>query len=116
MIHTASINRFLPTLPVVGGRREPTVLLRAGFNSRLFSVLKQSFFCMSLWITMPLAIWLSSGWVGLFIVLQALLGAATLHNIATPNSGLRTARVSSLAGQQIFEGEVSCALIKSETN
>jgi hypothetical protein len=116
MIQIASIPRFLPTLSLMGGRMEPAALVRAGFNSRLFSVLKESFICMSLWITMPLAIWLSSGWIGLFIVLQAVLGAASLHTLPTLKPRLGTAGMGPLARMEILEGEVPCPLIKTETH
>jgi hypothetical protein len=115
MIHIASITRFQATIAVIGSRTDLAALVRAGSNSRMLGMLRQCFLGLSLWITMPLAIWLSSGWLGLLILFQAFLSAASLHSIEIQRSNLRTARVKSFAGAEILEGEASCALIKPET-
>jgi hypothetical protein len=68
------------------------------------------FCCLSLWLSFPMVIWLSSGWIGLLAYWQALAGVACLLEKPRPNPALRTA----LAGNELSEGELSCCLVKSE--
>jgi hypothetical protein len=70
------------------------------------------FYCLSLCLSLPLVIWLSSGWIGLLAHWQALAGVACLLEKVKPNPqpALRTI----LAGNELSEGELSCCLVKSE--
>ncbi len=86
--------------------------LRGWLGSNILGRLMDCFYCLSLWISLPLAIWLSSGWIGLLIHWQALSGAACLLEKATQKAGL--APLAPLAGANIFEGETPCAVVKSE--
>jgi hypothetical protein len=81
-----SIRRFV--LPVLAGWRLtqlfaeedsswyriecPRKKLDIGYLGRL----RNCFYCLNLWFSLPLAIWLSSGWIGLLLQWQALAGAA----------------------------------------
>ena len=56
------------------GPRELIVCLSASFAERLMNC----FYCLSLWFSHPLAIWLSTGWVGLLLHWQALSGPSCL--------------------------------------
>ncbi|MDR3771858.1 MAG: hypothetical protein P4L26_00845 [Terracidiphilus sp.] len=88
------------------------VRLRAGLGSGMFGRLMDCFYCLSLWLSLPLAIWLSSGWIGLLVNWQALSGAACLLEKATQKA--EQPPPASLAGTEVFEGETSCAVVKSE--
>jgi hypothetical protein len=70
------------------------------------------FYCLSLWLSLPLAIWLSGGWVGLIGHWQALSGVACLLEKArlSPQSAFRAI----FAGTEISQGEPICGLVKSE--
>jgi hypothetical protein len=57
--------------------------LRGSLGSGILGRLMDCFYCLSLWISLPLAIWLSSGWIGLLVHWQALSGAACLLEKAT---------------------------------
>jgi len=59
------------------------VRLRAWLGASIFGRLMDCFYCLSLWVSLPLAIWLSSGTVGLLVHWQALSGAACLLEKAT---------------------------------
>jgi hypothetical protein len=50
------------------------------------------FYCLSLWFSLPLVVWLSSGWIGLLGHWQMLAGAACLFEKIrrTPQPALRT--------------------------
>ncbi len=89
------------------------VRLRASLGSSMLGRLMDCFYCLSLWISLPLAVWLSTGWIGLLVHWQALSGAACLLETATLRAG--PASPATLAGTKIFEGEPSCAVVKSET-
>jgi len=56
--------------------RHSTERLCAFRNSRMATWLSNGFFCVSLWISLLIAIWLCRGWVGLFFSGQ-ILSAAT---------------------------------------
>ena len=45
---------------------------------RVFARLMDCFYCLSLWASLPLAIWMSNGWIGLLVQWPALSGAACL--------------------------------------
>jgi hypothetical protein len=88
------------------------VRLRERLGASILGRLMDCFYCLSLWISLPLAIWLSSGWIGLLVNWQALSGAACLLEKATQKA--EPALHATLAGAGIFEGETSCAVVKSE--
>jgi hypothetical protein len=54
------------------------VRVRERLGASFLGQLMDCFYCLSLWFSLPLAIWLSSGWVGLLLHWQALSGAACL--------------------------------------
>lgn len=81
-------------------------VLGASFLGRLMDC----FYCLSLWFSLPLAIWLSSGWIGLLLHWQALSGAACLlEKLTSP-------REQVFPPIPNFEGEAPCAVAKSEVN
>ena len=88
------------------------VRLRARLGPSILGSLMDCFYCLSLWISLPLAIWLSSGWIGLLVQWQALSGAACLLETATQMT--QPASPASFAKSEIREGELSCAVVKSE--
>lgn len=55
-----------------GGPRELLVRISSSIAERLMNCI----YCLSLWFSHPLAIWLSTGWVGLLLHWQALCGSA----------------------------------------
>jgi len=81
-----------------------------GVPSRLMNC----FYWLSLWVALPLAIWLTLGWIGLLNHWQALSGMACLLE-RTRLSSQRELRVV-LDGNEISEGETSCGLVKSEAS
>ena len=54
------------------------VKLRARLGQSVLGRLMDCFYCLSLWVSLPLAIWASDGWVGLLVQWPALSGAACL--------------------------------------
>jgi hypothetical protein len=56
---------------------------RARLGASILGRLMDCFYCVSLWVSLPLAVWLSDGWMGLFVHWQALSGAACLFQRAT---------------------------------
>ena len=54
------------------------VRLRTKLGAGTLGRLMDCFFCLSLWLSLPIAIWLSNGWIGLLLHWQALSGAACL--------------------------------------
>jgi hypothetical protein len=77
------------------------------------------FYTLCLSISLPLAIWLSSGWIGLFVNwiglfvnYQAFSGVARLLEKATPNA--QAVLQGSLARAEFSQGETSCTGVKSE--
>jgi hypothetical protein len=88
--------------------------LRAWLGSSVFGRLMDCFYCLSLWVSLPLAIWLSSGWIGLLVNWQALSGTACLLERTT--RGAQPASPGSPAGTEILEGDASCAVARSEAS
>jgi hypothetical protein len=82
----------------------------ARFRCRAQRRMVDCFYCLSLWLSFPMVIWLSSGWVGLLAYWQAPAGIACLLEKAKPNPASRAA----LAENELSEGELSCCLVKSE--
>lgn len=59
------------------------------------------FYCLSLWVALPVAILLSDGWIGLFVQWPALSGAACLfHRVtalpAQPQAGRKRIRIETI--------------------
>ena len=81
-------------------------------RSRAYRRFTESFYCLSLWLSLPLFIWLNSGWIGLLAHWQALAGVAFLLERMRP--GPQPASRAALAGNKLSEGELSCCLVKSE--
>ncbi len=54
------------------------VKLRAWLGQSVLGRLMDCFYCLSLWVSLPLAIWASDGWTGLLLQWPALSGAACL--------------------------------------
>jgi len=129
MIHIAPNHGFPTSLALVRTSRfvasaenlpAPPPSLCASVDSRALAVLKHAAFCFSLWVTMPLAIWLCSGWVGLFILLQAFLAAANLPALAPRTSlpdprKVKSAENEMSLGTKISPGESPCALLNAKT-
>ena len=94
------------------GDPEPSAGSCAWPRSRPHGQLMGCFYCLSLSLSLPLAIWLSSGWVGLLGHWQALSGVDCLLEKArlSPQPAFRAI----LAGTEIYEGEPICGLVKSE--
>jgi hypothetical protein len=88
------------------------VRLRARLGSGILGRLMDCFYCLSLWISLPMAIWLSSGWIGLLVHWQALSGAACLLETATRKAP--AAPPASFPESEMHAGELSCAAVKSE--
>lgn len=79
-------------------------LLGESFLGRLMDC----FYCLSLWLSLPLAIGLSNHWIALLLQWQALSGAACLLEKLT--SGPR----HELPLLPRFEGDIACAVVKSD--
>jgi hypothetical protein len=54
------------------------VRLRARLGSSMLGRMMDCFYCLSMWVSLPLAIWASDGWMGLILQWPALSGAACL--------------------------------------
>jgi alkylhydroperoxidase family enzyme len=59
------------------------------------------FYCLSLWVALPVAILLSDGWIGLFVQWPALSGAARLFHRVTalpvePHTGTQWIRIETI--------------------
>ncbi|MGA2903896.1 MAG: hypothetical protein ABSD98_08690 [Candidatus Korobacteraceae bacterium] len=90
------------------------VRLRSTLGSSVLGRLMDCFFCLSLWVSLPLAFLLGSGWIGLLIQWQALSGVACLLEKATQRP--QSVYPASLASAEIFEGDTPCAVVKSEAS
>jgi hypothetical protein len=82
------------------GRRGPSVRLGMKADNGFIGGLTGRFYCLSLWFSLPLAIWLSSGWIGLILNWQALSGAACLLKRFSPNRTRSSLGWSPLRGKQ----------------
>lgn len=60
-------------------------LLRKRAGTGFFGKLLDCFYCLSLWIALPLGIWQGDGWWGKLLYWLALSGAACLLEQATSN-------------------------------
>lgn len=84
------------------------VRIRGKLGTGLLGSLMDCFYCLSFWLSLPMAIWLSSGWAGLFLQWQALAGAACLLEKMTGRGEPAFSPI------QLPEGETPCAVVKNE--
>jgi hypothetical protein len=82
--------------------------LRVWLGASVLGRLMDCFYCVSLWIALPLAVITSNGLLGLVVHWLALSGAASLLEKTTS----RPAPV--LPRLEIFEGDAPCAVVKNE--
>jgi len=86
------------------------VHFRAKLGNNVFGRLMDCFYCLSLWFSLPLSIWLASGWVGLILHWQALSGAACLLQRITQK------REPVFSGSVVSQGDATCVVVKSEAH
>jgi hypothetical protein len=82
------------------------VRVRARLGQSILGRLMDCFYCLSLWISLPLAVILSDGWSGLLVYWLALSGAACLLEQSTSKQTAPTI--------EILEGVPPCAVVRSE--
>lgn len=83
--------------------------LRSKLGAGIFGRLMDCFYCLSLWLSLPLAIWLGNkSWIGSLLHWQALSGAACLLEKATEG------RNAPLYPIQTFPGDEPCAVVIKE--
>jgi hypothetical protein len=82
--------------------------LRVRLGSSMAGRLIDCFYCVSLWIALPLAVFTSSGWLGLTVHWLALSGAASLLEKVTSRPSQDFPRIEPL------EGDAICAVAKIE--
>lgn len=82
--------------------------LRGRLGANILGRLMDCFYCLSLWIALPLAVLTSNGWFGLAVHWLALSGAACLLEKSTAKPGPEFQRV------EILEGDALCAAAKHE--
>jgi hypothetical protein len=90
------------------------VRLRSRLGSGVLGRLMDCFYCLSLWVSLPLALLLSRDWIALLIQWQALSGAVCLLEKVTLRE--EPAHPASLARTELSEGDRSCAVVKSEAS
>ena len=74
------------------GPRDAIAKLRARLGASILGRLMDCFYCLNLWISLPLAAWLSDSRAGFFVYWMALSGAACLFQRMsdTPGTALAT--------------------------
>ena len=82
--------------------------LRARLGASILGRLMDCFYCLSLWVSLPLAVWLGHGWLGIFIHWLALSGAACLLQRMTDVPESNVPRVETM------EGDPLCAVARNE--
>jgi len=82
--------------------------LRAALGNGVLGQLMDCFYCLSLWIALPLAVLTSNGWLGIAVHWMALSGAACLLEKAT------TGQTQEIPTLEILEGDAPCAAVKRE--
>lgn len=85
------------------------VRLRSQIGSGFFGSLFDCFYCLSLWFSLPFAIWLGDGWAGSLLQWPALSGAACLLERATASRAIPASPI------QTFEGDLPCAAVKNDS-
>jgi len=85
------------------------VRLRSRLGSGFFGSLMDCFYCLSLWFSLPFAIWLANGnWIAILLHWQALSGAACLLERMTDRRKIPLPIVHSI------EGDAPCVVVKNE--
>lgn len=82
---------------------------RGKLDSTVFASWIDCFDRFSLWFSLPLAIWLSSGWMGLLLQWQALPGIACLQEKASDRKKSLFQRID------FYGGEAACRVANTET-
>jgi len=113
-LSTLAIWRLTHLVAEEDGPWDLLVHFRAKLGNNVFGRLMDCFYCLSLWFSLPLSIWLASGWVGLILHWQALSGAACLLQRITQKTGARFLRVGGLSRRRnMCCGQKRSALIES---
>jgi hypothetical protein len=103
-----AIRRVLRLLPGVNGPWNLTTRLRDRFGATMPGQWMNCFYCMSLWIALPLAVLTSNGWLGIVVHWLAPPGAACMQEKSTPWPGPEFQPV------EIPEGDALCIAARSE--
>ncbi len=83
--------------------------LRSKLGAGIFGRLMDCFYCLSLWLSLPLAIWLGNkSWIGSLLHWQALSGAACLLEKMTGR------QIAPQPQIETIEGDESCVVVRSE--
>lgn len=94
--------------------------VRAALGDGFWGRLMDCFYCLSLWFSLPISIWLASGWMGMLLHWQALSGAACLLEKATNRSKGETrsgeTAAASITALEIEggQGDAPCVVVKRE--
>ena len=89
--------------------------MRTKLNATAFGRLMHCFFCLSLWISLPLAVWLNGGWIGIAVHWLALSGAACLFQKVTEPSQPAAAAVERIRIESVEGEEELCAVVSKQT-
>ena len=103
-----AVSRVTHLLAEEDGPWDAIAKVRARPGSDVVGQLMDCFYCLSLWIALPLAVITSNGWLGIAVHWVALSGAACLLEKATTRQGPEFQRV------EILEGDALCAAVKPE--
>jgi hypothetical protein len=76
--HPADLRPLLST-PARSSEPQPAIAVTCGYPLR--ARLMNGFFCVSVWVSLLLAIWLTRGWLGLIVSGQALSAVAFLLKV-----------------------------------
>jgi hypothetical protein len=95
------------------GPWEVVAKVRARMGTSVFGRLMDCFYCLSLWVSLPLAVWLGDGWIGLFVHWQALSGAACLFQRMTGPSPA-VAKVEHIRIETLEGEDELCAVVSRE--
>ena len=110
-LSTLAIWRLTHLVAEEDGPWDLLVHFRAKLGNSVFGRLMDCFYCLSLWFSLPLSIWLASGWIGLILHWQALSGAACLLQRVTQK------REPFFTGSgAASQGDATCAVVKSEAH
>jgi hypothetical protein len=103
-----AIRQVARLLPDVDGLWDLTARLCGRLDASIPGRLMHCFYCMSLWIALPLAVLTSNGWLGIVVHWLALWGAACLLEKSTAKPGPEFQRV------EILEGNALCVAARRE--
>ena len=90
--------------------------LRARLGASILGRLMDCFYCLSLWVSLPFAVWLGDGWVGVFLHWLALSGLACLLQRVTDARQASFSKIAPVTGPEIetMEGDPLCAVARNE--